>query len=303
MHLPPKKKTCSFAYHINFRFHLPGSKVQRKEILSPQLFANKMSVIYNAKVVPAQVEREEPEAKMLVTFGLLSGKVVCEVEVSEQAHAMELKEKVLSQLGYTQCSPFEKFQPAFDWKHKDGTDLHDQELVSQLEEFYVEEKRQEMVAAVLSQLNQLQYGGLSGIFTLDKVPIWMKENKDIVMAAVKTQYYELEDAPDNLRDDKEVVMTAMLSDARYFGHASKRLRNDKEVVLSALEKDGRLLGHASKKLRNDRDVVLAAVRKFGWTLAYASENLQNDNEMIQAAAAAHQSESAPDCPLAQLLVP
>lgn len=236
-----------------------------------------MSVIYNAKVLP-QVKDEEPKSKILVNFGLLSGKEVFEVELSEQATVVELREKVVSQLGYTKGSPFEEFQPAFDWKRKDGTELHGHEVLSQLEEFYVEEKRQEMVSAVVSHCKTRQHHG-SDSCKLDKVPTWM-------------------------RDDKEVIMAAMQLSPRHLGYASKRLRDDKEVVLSALEIDGQLLGHASKKLRNDRDVVLAAVRKCGWTLAYASENLQNDHEMIQAAAAAGQSESGiPDCPLVRLLVP
>jgi len=127
-----------------------------------------MSVIYNAKVLP-QVKDEEPKSKILVNFGLLSGKEVFEVELSEQATVVELRDKVVSQLGYTKGSPFEEFQPAFDWKHKDGTELHGHEIVSQLEEFFVEEKRQEMVSAVVSHWGPLQHHG-SDSCKLDKVP-------------------------------------------------------------------------------------------------------------------------------------
>lgn len=132
---------------------------------------------------------------------------------------MELREKVVSQLGYTKGSPFEEFQPAFDWKHKDGTELHGHEIVSQLEELYVEEKRQEMVSAVVSHWGQLQRH-FTDSCKLDKVPTWM-------------------------RDDKEVTMAAMQLSPWHLGRASKRLRDDKELVLSALEIDGQLLGHAS----------------------------------------------------------
>ena len=71
--------------------------------------------------------------------------------------------------------------------------------------------------------------------------------------------YALKYALSALRNDREVVLTAVKKDGGALEWASGRLRNDREVVLTAVAKNGCALRDASKALCNDREVVLTAV--------------------------------------------
>ncbi len=86
--------------------------------------------------------------------------------------------------------------------------------------------------------------------------------------------------PRELRNDKEVVLEAVKQYGWALSYASKELRNDKEVVLEAVKKDGRALEYASKELQNDKEVVLEVVKKDGWTLEFTSKELQNDLDVV-----------------------
>lgn len=64
---------------------------------------------------------------------------------------------------------------------------------------------------------------------------------------------------EELRNDKDVVLAAVSNYGYALEYASKELCADKEVVLAAVRDNGYALEYASKELRADKDVVLAAV--------------------------------------------
>ena len=94
-----------------------------------------------------------------------------------------------------------------------------------------------------------------------------------------------------LRDDKELVLSAVRYDCCALEHVSLRLRDDKEVVLTAVEGNGSVLKWASSRLRDDYDVVHAAVVSRGKNrgphcftpLEYASDRLRDNREIVEAA--------------------
>ena len=104
----------------------------------------------------------------------------------------------------------------------------------------------------------------------------LRDDKDVVMAAVQQNGMALYFASERLRDDKDVVMAAVhqIGTALYF--ASDELRNDKDVVLKAVQQNGMTLRYASERLRGDKDVVMAAVHQYEWALIYASKELRDD---------------------------
>jgi hypothetical protein len=69
----------------------------------------------------------------------------------------------------------------------------------------------------------------------------------------------LQFASAELKNDKEVVLAAVAENGGALVHASAELKNDKEVVLAAVAQYGWALGHASVELNNDKEVVLVAV--------------------------------------------
>lgn len=96
----------------------------------------------------------------------------------------------------------------------------------------------------------------------------------------------LEFLSDILRDDKQIVIEAVRHDQWALYYTSDRLRNDKEVVLAAVSSYAGSLFCASEELHNDKDVVLAAIKQ-GETsgvraIKYASEDLSKDPDVIDA---------------------
>ena len=94
-----------------------------------------------------------------------------------------------------------------------------------------------------------------------------------------------------LRDDKELVLSAVRYDSCALEHVSPRLRDDKDVVLASVEGNGGVLKWASARLQDDYDVVYAAVVSRGRNrgpycltpLEYASERLRDNREIVEAA--------------------
>ena len=66
----------------------------------------------------------------------------------------------------------------------------------------------------------------------------MKDDKELMLQAVKTVGGALEFASDRLKDDYEVVLEAVKNDGWVICYASERLRNEKEIVLTAVKGDG-----------------------------------------------------------------
>ena len=79
----------------------------------------------------------------------------------------------------------------------------------------------------------------------------------------------LQYASAELRNDREIVGAAVIQNGRALEHASAELRNDREIVSEAVRQNGLALQYASAALRNDREIVSEAVRQNGLALAYS----------------------------------
>ena len=131
----------------------------------------------------------------------------------------------------------------------------------------------------------------SGVPVLEQASAELKNDRELVLAAVKTYAHSLKFASEELRNDKVVVLTAMAAFQRYgdvvggsiFQYASKGLKNNKDVVLEAVQISSGALEYASDDLRNDKEIVLAAMKRNGYALQYASEDFRNDPEVVLAA--------------------
>ena len=90
-------------------------------------------------------------------------------------------------------------------------------------------------------------------------------------------------ADKNLRDNKELILEAVRDNGFSLEYASDQLKNDREVVETAVKQNGDALKYASDQLKNDREVVETAVKQNGDALKYASELLKNDHEIVKTA--------------------
>jgi hypothetical protein len=86
----------------------------------------------------------------------------------------------------------------------------------------------------------------------------------------------LESTSPELRNDKEVVLAAVKQKGYALHFASPELKNDREVVLTAIKENAFSLGDASDALKDDKEVVMAAVRQSARSIECASLRLQKD---------------------------
>ena len=111
-------------------------------------------------------------------------------------------------------------------------------------------------------------------------------DREIVLAAVKTNGHALKHASEPLKDDREIVLAAVLQIGGALMHASDALRGDREIVLAAVQNKARGIGlalkFASESLRGDHEVVLAAVKHNGMCLHYASDLCKKNREIVRA---------------------
>ena len=104
---------------------------------------------------------------------------------------------------------------------------------------------------------------------------------DVALAAVeKLGSYNLFYASKELRDNLEIVMAAVHQKGDSLRNASSRLQGNFDVVMAAVQQDGIALQYASCELCANPAIVEAAVRQNGYALQYASEDLHADKRLV-----------------------
>ncbi|CAE7303285.1 Cytoplasmic dynein 2 light intermediate chain 1 [Symbiodinium microadriaticum] len=108
-------------------------------------------------------------------------------------------------------------------------------------------------------------------------------DRGLVLEAVQRCGFALACADRPLQADREVVLAAVARHGLSLEFAVPELRGDAEVVLTAIGQDGNAFQFASTDLRCNRDFVLKSVRRNGYALTYASPELRGDSEVVRAA--------------------
>jgi hypothetical protein len=78
--------------------------------------------------------------------------------------------------------------------------------------------------------------------------------KEIAIAAVNIDGWQLENYPEFL-DDDDVVLAAVKNEGASIQFASERLKSDKKTVLAAIKNDPYILDFVDEKFRDDDDVL------------------------------------------------
>lgn len=111
----------------------------------------------------------------------------------------------------------------------------------------------------------------------------LRNDFEIVKAAVKDCGLALAEASVDLRNDKKIVMAAVAQDGQALLLASPALRNDHEIVITAVASKGLALAHALETQIHDPEIVQAALLQDGLALAYVPEELRRIREIVIAA--------------------
>lgn len=127
----------------------------------------------------------------------------------------------------------------------------------------------------------------SGKLKLRYLPKFLKNDPEIVLAAVNKNGLDLQYASEALRKDNTLVLAAKKQNPVSLIYASSNLKEslpissaEKIKFLEAIQSGKVTLKSLPKSLCGDRDIVLAAVVKDGLALQYASKELQKDSEIV-----------------------
>lgn len=117
--------------------------------------------------------------------------------------------------------------------------------------------------------------------------IELKQNKELILTAIShpEDPISLLYVADKFKDDKDIVIAAIKRDGQNLKWVSNRLNRDREVVLTAI-KNSKELGSIQmviEKFKDDKEIVLAAVKRNGHELKWASNRLRLDRETVLAA--------------------
>ncbi|MBX9597697.1 MAG: DUF4116 domain-containing protein [Burkholderiales bacterium] len=111
----------------------------------------------------------------------------------------------------------------------------------------------------------------------------LRNDREIVLAAINQYCYALRFASNQLKSDKDVVLSAINHNTLSLQYASEKLLNDKQFISSVIKKDGMALQYASENLQDDKGLVLLALKNNGMFLQHVNKMLREDVEVISAA--------------------
>eukprot|EP00930_Biecheleria_cincta_P039987 TRINITY_DN27434_c0_g1_i1.p1 TRINITY_DN27434_c0_g1~~TRINITY_DN27434_c0_g1_i1.p1 ORF type:complete len:441 (-),score=87.77 TRINITY_DN27434_c0_g1_i1:168-1490(-) len=110
-----------------------------------------------------------------------------------------------------------------------------------------------------------------------------RQDRDIVLAAVRSQARALKYAAADLQCDTEFVLEAIQANPEAFKYAPDELRCNTQFTMAAVQRCGAVLKHVGINFKHDRAVVTAAIRSNHAALRYAAEELRADRDLVLAA--------------------
>jgi hypothetical protein len=102
------------------------------------------------------------------------------------------------------------------------------------------------------------------------------KHKDTAIQWLKKGYYFGSKNFDNFRNNKEVVLEAVKVYGFSLKIASDEMKDNKDVVIEAVKQHGWSLEFASDKLKADKDVVLEAVKQNSFALKFIGNSLREE---------------------------
>jgi hypothetical protein len=144
-----------------------------------------------------------------------------------------------------------------------------------LSSFKCLEKRAIFVHSKSSALEAVTKRGWNLFYTHEN----LKQDMDIVLAAVKQDSQAWLCAHEGLQRDKKFIFSALNRNGLVFLHLPKHLQN-KRFALAAVRQNSKALNLLPDYLKRDREVVLEAIKKKGCALQFAHESLKQDRKFI-----------------------
>ena len=102
--------------------------------------------------------------------------------------------------------------------------------------------------------------------------------KETILKKISLGEINFEDLESKFRQERDIVIEALKHDRWALLYAADKFKKDKDIVLRTVKNNGLALELADDNLRGDRNIVLHAVKHCGYALKYASNKLQQDDE-------------------------
>lgn len=115
--------------------------------------------------------------------------------------------------------------------------------------------------------------------TLSKVSPKLKNDEEVVLAAMKRNPYALQYADDSLKNNKEFMLRSIKVDAHLVRYASDKLKDDEEFMLVATETYNYLFDAASNRLKDREDFVRVVIKRS--SLMYRDFIMKNASIRVQ----------------------
>ncbi|KAG2388901.1 hypothetical protein C9374_000340 [Naegleria lovaniensis] len=107
-----------------------------------------------------------------------------------------------------------------------------------------------------------------------------KNNKELVLSAVKNCGLALGYASQTLINDEQVVMEAIRENPEALYYCGNELFFDRDFMLRVVSECGEAIQYADEEFKKDQEIALQAVTSCGVALQYLSEELQNDRQVV-----------------------
>lgn len=127
-------------------------------------------------------------------------------------------------------------------------------------------------------LNALAHDGWRYV---DKISERLKNDIDIVTAAVLSDNRALEDFPDNFKDNEKVIEACLKGNGSAYEYFSERFKNDRRIALEMSAKWNFDLGAAPEIFKNDREIVKNAIKEDANNFKYLGSELLKDFNFLK----------------------
>jgi hypothetical protein len=109
------------------------------------------------------------------------------------------------------------------------------------------------------------------------LPFDLNTDKEIAKEVVKRDGHLLCVMNETLRNDKEIVMAALQDYPQSFKYVSEDLKNDKDVILKAIVRDPSIISQINEKFKKDKSLIFEIIEANPNSYCYLDDILQGDD--------------------------
>lgn len=146
-------------------------------------------------------------------------------------------------------------------------------------------------------LKEIEMTGKYERFRLEDLSENLKNDRDVVFAAVMKNPENLRFAVDGFRNDIKLVLAAVIAKRKSVNlfsedkpdvndvlkHMGSKIRNNKVSILRLMDEEPTAIKYAGTDLKNDKGFILKAIKKNPIALGFANKKLLMDKELVLAA--------------------